>query len=98
MLALFTLFIFLLAAGSLALTVWAVIDIVRKPFKKDNDQILWLIVVLMLGLIGSIIYLIKRKDLYAEELDTREYLPDILDDRALQPMQRPLDYDEDQLV
>lgn len=80
MLALFTLFIFMLAVGGLALTVWAVIDIVRKPFKKDNDKVLWLIIVLMLGLIGPIIYLVKRKELYAEELETREYLPELEDD------------------
>lgn len=80
MFALFIFFMFLIAFGSLGLTVWAVIDIVRKPFKKSNDQVLWLIVVLMLGVIGPIIYLVKRKELYAEELDTREYLPELEDD------------------
>jgi len=80
MFALFFLFMFMLAGGSLALTIWSAIDIVRKPFKKDNDKVLWLIVVLMLGLIGPIIYLVKRKELYAEELETREYLPDLEED------------------
>lgn len=77
MFALFFLFMFLIGAGSLAVTIWAVIDIVRKPFRRENDKVLWLILVLMVGIIGPIIYLIKRKELYAEGLDTREYLPDL---------------------
>jgi hypothetical protein len=98
MFALFFLFMFLIAFGSLALTIWSVVDIVRKPFRRENDKVLWLILVLMVGVIGPIIYLIKRKELYAEKLDTREYLPDILDERALPQAQSRLDYDDDQLV
>lgn len=98
MFALFFLFMFLIGFGSLALTIWAVVDIVRKPFRRENDKVLWLILVLMVGVIGPIIYLVKRKELYAEQLDTREYLPDILDERAQPQTRNRSNYDDDQLV
>lgn len=93
---LFFLFLFLISIGSLAITIWSVVDIVRKPFKRENDKVLWLILVLLVTLIGPIVYLVKRKELYAEELDTREYLPELEDDWGRARPQKM--YDEDDIV
>ena len=96
MFALFFFFMFLIAFGSLALTIWTVVDIVRKPFKRENDKVLWLILVLMVGVIGPAIYLLKRKDLYAEEVETRQFLPELEDDWA-RP-QKQVRYNDDDFV
>jgi len=96
MLALFIFFLFALAFGSMALTIWSTIDIARKSFKKDNDKALWLILVWMVAPIGGIVYLIKRKELYAEELDTREYLPDLESEWGRRETQ--IRYDEEDYV
>ena len=68
------------AITSLALTIWSVVEIASKPFRKENDKVIWLIIVLLLGLIGPLIYLTQRKKLLANPagglgLDNREYLP-----------------------
>lgn len=63
----FGLFFIVLSVASLALMIWTVIEIARKPFVNDKDKILWLIIVLLLGGIGSIIYLTQRKRLLADE-------------------------------
>lgn len=56
----------LLSFASIALTIWAVIEIAMKPFRKDSEKVLWLIIVVLLGVIGPILYLIKRKQLLAQ--------------------------------
>jgi|AntRauTorckE5430_2_1112549.scaffolds.fasta_scaffold02381_3 preprotein translocase subunit Sss1 len=90
---------FLFGIASIVITIWSVVEIATKPFKKESDKVIWLIVVLLLGLIGPIIYLTQRKNLLANppggnNHDDRDYLPP-LDDRTARPqVQRPLD-DED---
>lgn len=61
------LFIALLGIASLVLTIVAAIEIATKPFKNEKDKVLWLLLVLLLGIIGPIIYFVKRKELLAEE-------------------------------
>jgi Zn-dependent protease with chaperone function len=59
-----------LMIASLGLTIGTAIEIATKPFKNPKDKTLWLIIVLLLGFIGPVIYLFMRKDLlakYAEE-------------------------------
>lgn len=87
----FLFFVIFLSLASTALTIWAVIDIIQKPFKKKNDKTLWAVIVLLLGGIGPLIYLFKRKSLYLPE-DRREYLPELEDEWA-EP-QRAARYDE----
>lgn len=61
------LFFIILSIASLALMIWTVVEIARKPFVNDKDKVLWLIIVLLLGGIGSLIYLTQRKKLLAQE-------------------------------
>jgi len=81
----------LLSIGSFVLTIWAVIDIIQKPFKKKSDKILWAVIVLALSAIGPVIYYFNRKNLY-QTAGHREYLPELEDEWA-EP-QRAARYDE----
>lgn len=38
--------------------IWALVDVIRRQFTNPNDKTLWLIIVILLGWIGGIIYLI----------------------------------------
>lgn len=101
-------FFFLIAIASVVLTIWSVIEIATKPFRKENDKVIWLIICLLLGGIGPLIYLSQRKKLLANPpgghaSDDREYLPP-LDDHLARPsatksgQRRVDDMDQDQYV
>ena len=51
----------LFGIGSLAVWIWALVDVVRVPddsmFKAGN-KLIWVLVVVLAGLIGAIVYLI----------------------------------------
>ena len=38
--------------------IWALIDVIRRQFTNSNDKTLWLIIVILLGWVGGIVYLI----------------------------------------
>jgi large-conductance mechanosensitive channel len=48
----------------IAFWIWMLIDCVKRDFKKENDKILWILVVALTGWIGALIYyfMIKRKE------------------------------------
>ncbi len=84
----FILATFIMAIGSIALTIWAAVEIARKPFVNEKDKVLWLIIVLLLGGIGPLIYLTQRKKLlvqYNEQLE----LPDLKEQQPRQPEKLP---------
>jgi len=96
MLVLFSLFIILLSIGALVATVMAAIEIATKPFKNEKDKVLWLIIVLLLGGIGPIIYYTQRKNLLAAPNDNdREYLPPLEDQQARPQVRNRLDNQDD---
>jgi len=103
---LIVMFFFLFAIASIVLTIWSVIEIATKPFRKENDKVIWLIVCLLLGGIGPLIYLTQRKKLLAnppggQAYDDREYLPPLEDNRTPRNPQREErlgDMDQDQFV
>jgi len=47
-----------LIVASLAAMIWAVVDCVKRQFKDDTMKIIWIIVIVVLGLVGVIIYAI----------------------------------------
>ncbi len=63
----FGLFGFLFAAVAIGVLVWAIVDILKRPWKNDANKIIWLLLVILLGLIGIIVYAILR-DTEAVEL------------------------------
>lgn len=52
--------IFWVVAGGvgLVLFLWALIDCIRREFTNPNDKILWLVLIILIGWIGPILYLI----------------------------------------
>lgn len=52
--------IFWVIAGGLGfvLFLWALIDCIRRQFPNQNDKILWLVLIVLIGWIGPILYLI----------------------------------------
>jgi len=44
--------------------IWMIVDCVKRDFKNDGDKIVWILVLVFLGMLGSIIYffVIKNKD------------------------------------
>lgn len=93
--SIFLVILTLLAIASIGFTIWAVIEIASKPFVNEKNKVLWLIIVLMLGLLGPIIYLTQRKKLLAKYADNSNY--DTLDLNAPQamPQMREKNWDDD---
>ena len=67
----FFLFVFLMwfllfAIGITSLVFWIfmIVDVAKRNFKQENDKILWLLVVILAGAIGGLVYyfVIKRPD------------------------------------
>jgi len=50
------LILLIIISGLIALPVFALIDIVRSDFKESNTKIMWVLIVLLLPLLGSIMY------------------------------------------
>jgi len=44
----------------IALPIWAIVDIIRSDFKNPDNRILWVILIILLPIIGSIIYYYMR--------------------------------------
>ncbi len=36
--------------------IWMLIDCLKRDFKKENDKIVWVLVIIFLHIIGAIIY------------------------------------------
>lgn len=49
--------------ATLIFWIWALIDVIRREFPNPNDKILWIVLIIVLGILGSILYLIigRRK-------------------------------------
>ena len=57
-------FIFIvLAVAVLALVFWIfmIVDIVKREFSDSDDKVLWMLVVILAGVIGAIIYFFMVK-------------------------------------
>lgn len=51
----------LFAIGSLVVWIWALVDVVRVPddsMFKTGNKLIWVLVVVLAGLVGAIVYLI----------------------------------------
>ena len=55
------------------LWIWALLDLASSTFKKGNWKIAWLLIIVFFPFIGSILYLLLRKDFKAQK---RHFEPD----------------------
>jgi len=44
--------------------IFMIIDVAKKDFKNENDKVMWIIVIVLAGIIGALIYyfMVKTKD------------------------------------
>jgi len=58
--------IVMFAIGIFALVFWILmlIDVIKRDFKKENDKIMWVLIVVLAGIIGALIYyfIVKREN------------------------------------
>ena len=47
--------------------IWALLDLASSNFKMTNWKLAWLLIILFFPLLGSILYLLLRKDFKAEK-------------------------------
>jgi len=51
-------FFWILGILGLILFIWALVDCIRRQFTNPNDKVLWLVMIILIGWIGPILYLI----------------------------------------
>lgn len=51
-------FVWILAIVGFVFWIWALIDVIRRQFTNPSDKTLWIILVVILGYLGAILYLI----------------------------------------
>jgi len=56
--------IFLSVIGSFVFWVWMLVDCIRRKYAKDDEKLIWVLIIVFAQIIGAIIYyfVIKRKD------------------------------------
>ena len=52
----FTMVMFALAVLLIVFWIWMIIDCAQRKFKQENDKIIWILVIVLLGLIGALVY------------------------------------------
>lgn len=52
------------AIFSLVFWILMIVDVAKRKFKHENDKIMWILIVILTGIIGALIYyfMVKRKD------------------------------------
>ena len=60
----FMLIFFALAILAFILWIFMVIDCVKRDFRHENDKIAWILVIVLLGVIGALVYyfVVRRKE------------------------------------
>ena len=55
---------FVVIIGGIVFWIFMIVDVAKRGLPKPDDKTLWILIVVLAGLIGSIIYyfMIKRKD------------------------------------
>jgi prolipoprotein diacylglyceryltransferase len=59
----FPFLIFGLAIFSVVFWILMLVDVVKRDFKKEDDKTMWVLIIVLTGIIGALIYyfMIKRK-------------------------------------
>lgn len=51
----------ILFLGAIAFWIWMLVDCITKEPDQGNDKLIWVLVIVLLGLIGALVYLIARR-------------------------------------
>ncbi|MGC1274685.1 MAG: PLD nuclease N-terminal domain-containing protein [Planctomycetaceae bacterium] len=60
-------FAVLISLAALGLMIWAIIDAVHNPHLTDNERLLWVLIIILVGLIGPVLYLLIGKNMKRQE-------------------------------
>jgi len=53
------------------LWIWAIIDILKKNFKKQPTSVAWILIVILFPLVGSFAYFLSKKDTRKKEFNPK---------------------------
>lgn len=53
---------FLVGAATFIFWIWMLVDVIQRKFKKPNDKIVWILIIIFTHFIGAVIYyfLVKK--------------------------------------
>ena len=54
--------IFLVGIGSVVLWIWSLIHCIQNRYLTDNNRLIGIILIVLLGLLGSLVYLFLPKE------------------------------------
>lgn len=54
-------FAMVLAVGSIVLWVWMLVECITREPQAGNDRVVWLLVILLGGCIGALVYWVVRR-------------------------------------
>lgn len=46
----------IIGIGGFFFWLWSLIDCIRREFEGSNDKLIWVLVIVLLGILGSLIY------------------------------------------
>jgi hypothetical protein len=78
-----------LILASVAFQIWMIVDAAKKvyPQGKENEKIVWILIILVAGAIGALIYYFVEKPKYAELQPAKATVP-------LPPVEKPTETDK----
>jgi len=50
-----------IGVGSLALWIWMLVDCATKEPDQGNDKLIWILVIVLTGWVGALLYLLIRR-------------------------------------
>jgi len=54
-------FVALIGLAVVGLWIWMIVEVATKEPAEDPDRLMWLLIVLLLGWVGGLVYLIVRR-------------------------------------
>lgn len=49
---------FVVVLGLFVFWVWTIVDVAKRDFKNNNERLLWLLLIILLGFVPSLVYYI----------------------------------------
>ncbi|MCL2615335.1 MAG: PLD nuclease N-terminal domain-containing protein [Dehalococcoidia bacterium] len=63
------LIIAVISLSSLGLTIWALVDVIRREYVRGSKKIVWILVIVLVSIIGPIVYFLGGRTDGLEEIE-----------------------------
>ncbi|WP_281541494.1 PLDc N-terminal domain-containing protein [Maribacter aestuarii] len=73
MIGIWQIFLLLFALSSFLLPLIALINIVKSEFKGSNDKLIWVLVVLLLPILGSLVYFVVGSSQKVDKTENMDF-------------------------